>query len=532
MTTRTFEKQNDIFKCKLLLEDGSEFTIPLREDGYIYATGLCKVAKKKMYHWIRLKETQNLKNNLDEKLKADNHIRMSGNDTKDDDVIRTSLEIYKGGNDKYSQGTWIHPDLAINLAQWCSVTFALQVGKWMKELIFTGKVEIGEEKSENDIINELRLKLKEAENKVQEAEKKVEASENLVKAYDSNHKDMEQKYRKIYLNHQAYLRRKDLYKLKMGPCVYIIDMKNSYHPEEEPRYKIGQTKDINSRVSDFRTSNPFLKVMYVFYTEKHIDLEKSMKNRYEKNLLPNNSEFITGVSYEKLIDTLLKMADIHEYSYTIESVEELDKFNRHIILESEVEEVNDDAIQPSGMKRCGGFRHKTEEERLQPLENFFKHKLHKDGRARLCKECFLIGVYGDKRKKRKIVTLPEFNTEIHKWCNLCESVKEYKDFYHDKANKDGYNSNCKECKNNMKKTAKSLSEDEKKQKKEIEMERKREEDKIRQASIEEIKNKNPLQRYEKRELMEMMKAKGLKVTYRMTKDQMIEHLKMMNLVSQ
>jgi hypothetical protein len=36
-TTQKIEKINDIFNCKLLLEDGTEFTIPLREDGYIYA---------------------------------------------------------------------------------------------------------------------------------------------------------------------------------------------------------------------------------------------------------------------------------------------------------------------------------------------------------------------------------------------------------------------------------------------------------------------------------------------------------------
>jgi hypothetical protein len=38
MTTKTFEKINDLFQCKLILESGVEFTIPLREDGYIYAT--------------------------------------------------------------------------------------------------------------------------------------------------------------------------------------------------------------------------------------------------------------------------------------------------------------------------------------------------------------------------------------------------------------------------------------------------------------------------------------------------------------
>ena len=54
MTTRTFEKIEDIFQCKLLLEDGTEFTIPLREDGYIFATALCKAVGKKPNDWLRL----------------------------------------------------------------------------------------------------------------------------------------------------------------------------------------------------------------------------------------------------------------------------------------------------------------------------------------------------------------------------------------------------------------------------------------------------------------------------------------------
>ena len=60
MTTRTFEKIEDIFQCKLVLENGTEFIIPLREDGYIYATGLCKAVGKRVFDWLRLKETKKL----------------------------------------------------------------------------------------------------------------------------------------------------------------------------------------------------------------------------------------------------------------------------------------------------------------------------------------------------------------------------------------------------------------------------------------------------------------------------------------
>jgi hypothetical protein len=52
------------------LEDGTEFTIPLREDGYIYATGLCKAAGKKMYDWLRLNKTKSVKTKLEKKIKT------------------------------------------------------------------------------------------------------------------------------------------------------------------------------------------------------------------------------------------------------------------------------------------------------------------------------------------------------------------------------------------------------------------------------------------------------------------------------
>jgi hypothetical protein len=338
---------------------------------------------------------------------------------------------------------------------------------------------------------------------------------------------METKYRRIHLNHQAYLRRKELYRLKEGPCVYIIDMKKNHDEEEQHRYKIGQTADITNRVSGFRTSSPFCKVIFVLYTENNIDLEKTMKIKYEKHLLPNNSEFVTGVSKETMIEHLLQVADIMNLRYTIESDEDIKKFNRHLIT---VEEINDDEILPTGLKRCGGFRHKTEEERMKPLTEFFKQKSHKDGVARLCKECYLVGVYGDNRKQRKKVVVPQFDPTTHKWCNRCENVKEYKDFMKDKSTKDGHNANCKACKLEQKK----IQRDKKKQLKEEtkakteETKAKTEEDKKAEVigidEEEDIIDRNPLYRFQKVELMRMMKAKGLKVTFRMNKTFMINKL--------
>jgi hypothetical protein len=131
-----FEKIDDVIKCKLILEDKTEFIIPMREDGYIHATALCKVANKKVNHWLELKETKELE-------KSETGIPVS-----------QLIEVYKGNSGKYSQGTWIHPDLGIQLAQWCSPNFALQVSKWIKELLITDKVELGKEKSNHEIKEE------------------------------------------------------------------------------------------------------------------------------------------------------------------------------------------------------------------------------------------------------------------------------------------------------------------------------------------------------------------------------------------
>jgi hypothetical protein len=63
--TTSVQQQDDIFECKLLLEDNTEFIIPMREDGYIFATALCKVVGKSVGHWLRLKETMNLVKKLE-----------------------------------------------------------------------------------------------------------------------------------------------------------------------------------------------------------------------------------------------------------------------------------------------------------------------------------------------------------------------------------------------------------------------------------------------------------------------------------
>ena len=87
-------------------------------DGYIHATDMCKVGNKLFADYNRLKETKNFIKELD---------RSMGFPI---DLIQS---IKKGKNDE--RGTWIHPRIAINLAQWISAEFAVKVTDWVQKFI-------------------------------------------------------------------------------------------------------------------------------------------------------------------------------------------------------------------------------------------------------------------------------------------------------------------------------------------------------------------------------------------------------------
>ncbi|MEE7478394.1 KilA-N domain-containing protein [Methylobacterium hispanicum] len=86
-------------------------------DGYINATAMCKATGKQAGDYGRLAATTAF---LDA-LSVDTGIPVS-----------ELVQVVKGGPSD-QQGTWVHPDVAINLGQWCSPAFAVQVSRWVRE---------------------------------------------------------------------------------------------------------------------------------------------------------------------------------------------------------------------------------------------------------------------------------------------------------------------------------------------------------------------------------------------------------------
>jgi hypothetical protein len=87
------------------------------KDGYINATAMCRIAGKLWADYNRLNATQS----YFAALTSDMGIPISG-------LVQSS----KGGDPRL-QGTWVHPQVAVNLAQWLSPEFAVKVGKWVYE---------------------------------------------------------------------------------------------------------------------------------------------------------------------------------------------------------------------------------------------------------------------------------------------------------------------------------------------------------------------------------------------------------------
>ena len=95
-----------------------EDVVPQRiVDGYFNATAMCAASQKLIADYLRLSTTKAFLHELS----VDMGIPISA-----------LVQSVRGGN-RHLQGTWVHPQVAINLAQWLSPKFAVLVSKWVFE---------------------------------------------------------------------------------------------------------------------------------------------------------------------------------------------------------------------------------------------------------------------------------------------------------------------------------------------------------------------------------------------------------------
>ena len=118
------------------------------EDGYINATELCKAGGKEYYGWFRNNKTEEFLKELSSVL------RIYGTEL---------IKIKQGGTE---QGTWVHPRVAIHIAQWVSPKFAVIVTGWIHKLLSTGNVCLERPLKEFSTVTEMDIEAEVFENKV------------------------------------------------------------------------------------------------------------------------------------------------------------------------------------------------------------------------------------------------------------------------------------------------------------------------------------------------------------------------------
>jgi hypothetical protein len=193
-------KEPDIIKnFKLILDDNSTINIPVRNDGYINVTTLCKASNRRIDKWKETKESKEL-------LQAFNVIPHNRG--------ITPLVALKGNSSEINQGTFAHPDIAIQIAQWCSSKFAIQVSQWIRELLVVGKVEFGNEKTNKEL-------------------------------------DYISEQKRLSLDIQPYLFKDVLYFFEFKPDAEFLDDKSTLDNENIRYFEFGVTSNIQQRQSGY-----------------------------------------------------------------------------------------------------------------------------------------------------------------------------------------------------------------------------------------------------------------------------------------
>jgi hypothetical protein len=190
------------------LDLGKGYEIEHREeDGYINVSNLCKAGGKQFKAWNRLLKTKAFLQVLSQQV-----------------LIHTTSLIQTKQDNQYDKQTWVHPQVAINIAQWVSPKFDVKVSAWIYEVMMTGKVDITNTKSYRQLQEE-----------------------------NKGHKIRIQHLTKKYMKKQPRL------EIKETNVVYILTTKLM---KKERRYILGKATNLTNRLSTYNKSDEHQIVYY------------------------------------------------------------------------------------------------------------------------------------------------------------------------------------------------------------------------------------------------------------------------------
>ena len=291
------QKKKEDEKQTILKDLGGEISLNgisvlSREDGFINATAMCKAGEKLFASWKRLDSTNELIKTLEEKIKNNTTIQ---NEKSDMQIhISQLIDVKKGNSSKFSQGSWIHPDLAVHLAMWISPTFGIQVSGWVRELALCGSVSIGKEKTSQQLL------------------------------------ELQKDFKKLEDKHRKLLQKKQYYKFKEGPAFYIISDIDGKSVKFKPGF---EGVDIDTRLQQHRSTTPGIKLEYLIYSKDASLVETAVLKRFESKRKVANHEWIFDVDVNYIIKSTRTILDVLNIEYIEEK--SIEEYNNQIMLDFE-----------------------------------------------------------------------------------------------------------------------------------------------------------------------------------------------------
>ena len=204
-----------------------------KEDGLINATTIAKSNDKDIKAWLRLKGTKELITTFCQEYNLE---------------LDQVIVVKKGNSSSFKQGTWLHRHLVYSLAQWASPLFGIKVIKWIDELLLTGKVELGKEKSMDELNNEfekLMLQLTDVEDKnlrqdryIRDLEHKSKIAKPILAKFPKVKKDLVQTQLKVGEKTKENQRIKDERDQWVSRVNQLEHYKKLYFEEVDKRHKL------------------------------------------------------------------------------------------------------------------------------------------------------------------------------------------------------------------------------------------------------------------------------------------------------
>jgi hypothetical protein len=187
----------------------------------------------------------------------------------------------------HTGGTWIHRLVAVHLAQWLSPSFAVQVSLWVNEIMITGKVELGNELSNEAIDDKWKQKLIEEKKKYMQEANRCKDLELTINRIEENK-----------IQKEEYEKKKIIDDLNTTISVFSTETKSNlnFHEEKEVIYlgyignflfKYGQSSNFEDRLGTHEKSTSYEKfeIVKVFSCKNPVVSERRVREWVRKKNL-------------------------------------------------------------------------------------------------------------------------------------------------------------------------------------------------------------------------------------------------------